>query len=143
MSSESGSSVSSIYPSLENGEPQQFEQSLPQRGLTPPPPFTPEAQQPQTPLHHPMPSCAVIRQHSFAAEGADLEKAPTAQAQRGGRICSAWCKTVGWFLLGCIVGLGLAESRHYYLRQMQERQNTRPAMTLRDPDTVELSHYFK
>jgi hypothetical protein len=86
-----------------------------------------------------MPCNTVIRQHSFAADVEDMEKAYRPKTKKAGCGAPAWCQAFGWVLLGCVLGIALSEARHYVQGRMAQRQPTAP---LRDPDTIDLSQYW-
>lgn len=135
--SQEGSAPLATYPSLDDRLSSCHRDFS--RSQTPPPPFTPEPQ-------HPLPCPNVIRQHSFAAHPEDIEKASinAASAKQPSRLLSI-CKACGWALLGCMIGIALAETRHCLmnnLRQAQSQAPTTPPQRVRDPDNVDLSKFF-
>lgn len=141
MSQEEGSAEMPSYPSLEDRLSNCHRDFS--RSHTPPPPFTPEP-------HHPIPCQTVIRQHSFVAHPEDIEKASAPACQRQSRLRSV-CKACGWALLGCMIGIALAETRHCLMDGLKQAQTTqqqqptpnKPPQRVRDPDNVDLSKYFE
>lgn len=126
--SECGSS-SSLYPVLGQDETQAQKQGS--RSHTPPPPFTP------TPV--PAGNVRTIPAGTYISQ--DAEKGSTGTGTSENRKSRrSFCGTIGWIFLGLVIGSAISEGRHYYNNSRRSGSGPYP---LTDPDSVDLSKYFR
>ncbi len=102
---------------------------------TPPPPFSSAVEEMEPP------EVRSAREHSFATNQTDMEKGhPRESEKKRSWSVTAVLYVLGWILLGCIIGFALGEIRSFCSERCKvPRENKR----LIDPDTVDLSRYFR